>query len=132
MEDGLHFIAEHPEGSNIWSLHLWKKVAEYPQVVNAQIDQCMAGLIGPKSGLPVRKPTEFWASDELLVRHLRPLQCDGSHKHAYFTASMLMCLKNVRRTWLAGRSHCAVASQMVVERSCAETAKDSRAVLFPS
>ena len=59
LEGGRHFIAEHPKGSKMWSLRIWKKVGEHPQVVNAQIDQCMAGLIGAKSGLPVRKPTEF-------------------------------------------------------------------------
>ena len=46
------------------------------------MDQCMAGLIGPRSGLLVKKPSEFWASDARLVRRLEPLQSDGSHEHA--------------------------------------------------
>lgn len=47
----------------------------------------MAGLVGPKSGLPVKKPTVFWASDEILVRPLRRLQCDGLHGHAKLDGS---------------------------------------------
>ena len=46
-----------------------------PQVVEVVVHQCMAGLIGPRSGLPMKKPTEFWASDEALV--IQKLKCDG-------------------------------------------------------
>ena len=87
MDEGRHFLAEHPQGSEMWRLRLWQKVGAHPQVVDAKIDQCMAGRIGPKSGLQVKKPTQFWASDELLVKHLRPLVCDGSHKHANLDGS---------------------------------------------
>ena len=42
----------------------------------------MAGLTGLRSGLLVKKPTEFLASDARLVRRLEPLRCDKSHDHA--------------------------------------------------
>lgn len=62
-------------------------MVRYPQVVSAQIGKCMAGLLGPKSGLPVKKPTESWASDAFQVRPWRPLQCDGLHGHANIDGS---------------------------------------------
>ena len=82
MDGGRQFIVEHPRGSDLWKRQAWQQVASYPQVVRVLIDQCMAGLIGPRSGNRVKKPTEFWASDARLVRRLEPLQCDGSHEHA--------------------------------------------------
>jgi hypothetical protein len=82
MNDGRHFVAEHPQGSALWFLQAWRKVADYPQVVRVLMHQCMAGLVGPRSGNPVKKPTEFWASDPRLLRRLKPLQCDGNHVHA--------------------------------------------------
>ena len=81
MSDGRHFIAEHPQGSDMWSMDIWKQLARM-NVVVAMIHQCMAGLKGSKSGLPVMKPTQFMASDEALVAHLRDLRCDGRHPHA--------------------------------------------------
>ena len=42
----------------------------------------MLGLRGPRSGLLIKKPSEFWASDALLVKHLRNKRCDGQHEHA--------------------------------------------------
>ena len=65
----------------MWKMPYWKKIGEDPQVVKVKVHQCMAGLIGPRSGLPNPKPTVFWVSDELLVKPLRSLQCDKSHKH---------------------------------------------------
>ena len=82
MNDGRHVVAEHPQGSALWFLPLWQEVANDGQVVRVLIHQCMAGLVGPRSGSPVKKPTEFWASDPRLLRRLKPLQCDNSHVHA--------------------------------------------------
>ena len=40
--------------------------------------QCQAGLVDPDgSGVPVRKATEILASDERLIRRLRPLLCQA-------------------------------------------------------
>ena len=82
LDGGRHFVAEHPRGSDLWSLQAWQKVASYPQVVRVLLDQCMAGFIGPRSGNLIKKPTECWASDPRPVRRLEPLQCDGTHEHA--------------------------------------------------
>ena len=81
MSEGRHFIAEHPQGSDMWSMDIWKHLASL-NIAVAMIHQCMAGLRGSKSDLPVMKPTQFMASDEAVVAHLRDLRCDGRHPHA--------------------------------------------------
>ena len=42
----------------------------------------MAGLRDPQNKLRVKKPTRFVASDEILVKNLRPLWCYGRHQHS--------------------------------------------------
>ena len=83
---GRHFRAEHPQGSAMFQLAVWKMLAREPQVVRVLVHQCMTGLRGPRSGLPIKKPSEFWASDETLVEPLRGLLCDGSHEHSQLDA----------------------------------------------
>ena len=56
MQAGRHFIAEHPHGSDMWSMPVWRHIAE-SGTVRAIVHQCMAGLRGPRSGLPIMKPT---------------------------------------------------------------------------
>ena len=57
-------------------------IAQFPKVTKVYVEQCMAGLTGPRSGRLVKKPTEFWASDTRVVKRLEPLRCDKSHDHA--------------------------------------------------
>eukprot|EP00959_Pyramimonas_sp_CCMP1952_P333438 6981896-Pyramimonas_sp.AAC.1 len=42
----------------------------------------MAGKIGRRTGLPIKKSSEFWASNECLIGGLRKFRCDGQHEHA--------------------------------------------------
>ena len=51
-------------------------------MTNAIVHQCMAGLLGLKSGFPIMKPTQFLGSEEALVAYLHDLRCDGKHRHA--------------------------------------------------
>ena len=60
LDGSRHFVAEHPQGSALWDLQEWVKVAQFPEVTKVYVDQCMAGLTGPRSGMLVKKPTEFW------------------------------------------------------------------------
>ena len=54
---------------------------EQDDIVRVRFDQCQVGLVGRKTGLPIKKRTELWASDETLIEHLRRFVCDGSHQH---------------------------------------------------
>ena len=46
------------------------------------MDQCAAGLTDPGTNLPIRKPTEFWASDFCLIERLSQVQCRYTLQHA--------------------------------------------------
>ena len=81
MDAGRHFIAEHLHGSDVWSMTIWRHL-ERLGGARAIVHQCMAGLRGLKSGLPIMKPTQFLASDEALLAHLQDLRFDGSQRHA--------------------------------------------------
>eukprot|EP00973_Karenia_brevis_P089400 12395785-Karenia_brevis.AAC.1 len=52
------------------------------QIHQVIIDQCAAGKVGRKSGLPIKKPNHFRSSEESLIQGLRRFECPGSHQHA--------------------------------------------------
>ncbi|CAK0800860.1 unnamed protein product [Prorocentrum cordatum] len=82
MDAGRHFASEQPLGSDFYKLDDWQYIANNYAVVWCQVDQCMAGKIGRRTGLPIKKSSEFWASDERLIAGLRKFRCDGQHDHA--------------------------------------------------
>ena len=82
MRGGRHFLAEHPQSSDLWRLPTWRLIASECSIARVLVHQCRAGLKGRRSGIPVMKPTEFWASDPLLVSYLHGLRCDGRQRHA--------------------------------------------------
>ena len=60
--------------------------------------QCMANLRDPETKRRIDKPTDFVASDEVLLRDLRPLQCDGkTHAHLPLAGTH----KGRKKTYLA-------------------------------
>ena len=86
MRGGRHLIAEHPQGSEMWKMPAWTRlVAEWPLAWTV-IHQCAAGLRGPKTRHPIKKPTEFWASDPALLAHIKGFRCDGPHAHSQLGA----------------------------------------------
>ena len=44
--------------------------------------QCAAGLVDKETGLPILKPTEFWASDFCLIESLSKMRCRCKGPHA--------------------------------------------------
>ena len=65
LRNGRGFVNESPAGSKLYHEPPWRQVAEYPGVVCAMADQCMAGLKSSR-GLPQKKRTELWAAHEAL------------------------------------------------------------------
>ncbi|CAK0852886.1 unnamed protein product, partial [Prorocentrum cordatum] len=82
MDAGRHFASEQPLGSDFYKLDDWQYIANNYAVVWRQVDQCMAGKIGRRTGFPIKKSSEFWASDERLIAGLRKFRRDGQHEHA--------------------------------------------------
>ena len=44
VQAGRHFIAEHPQSSDLWMLPIWRNIGIMQQVVKVLAHQCMAGL----------------------------------------------------------------------------------------
>ena len=79
LDGNRHFINELPVGSILYDLPEWQLVAKY-NITWVRFHGCMVGL-RTADGLRLKKPEEVWASHEILIYRLRPLQCDGSHVH---------------------------------------------------
>ena len=56
MRANRDFLAEHPQGSDLFKLPVWKLIAREPRLVRVLLHQCMLGLRGPRSGMPIKKP----------------------------------------------------------------------------
>ena len=87
-----HFLAEHPKDSDAWQLPEWLAVAADFDVAWCYVDQCMARRAHAYDQWTgreyrIKKPSEFWASDERLIKRLRPLVCDRSHDHVDLSAT---------------------------------------------
>ena len=63
--------------------------------------QCLTNLRDPENKLRIKKPTDFVASDEILLKNLRPLWCDGkTHKHSHLEGTYKGHNKtHLARTW---------------------------------
>lgn len=81
LKAGRHFFSEHPAGSEMYQLRPWHMLSNDPRVVWANVDMCAAGLRGQRTGHYIKKPSELWASHELLLSPLRHFVCNGCHKH---------------------------------------------------
>merc|ERR1712051_882670 len=46
------------------------------------VHQCAAGLVDQENQRPVRKPTEFWASDFCLIEQLSKMKCSCKVPHS--------------------------------------------------
>ena len=80
MEVGRHFFCELPHGIDLYKLPVWMWLSH--RVAWCRVQQCAAGLKGIRTGPPIRKDSEFWASDERLLRHVRRFICKCTGLHA--------------------------------------------------
>ena len=71
-------------GNWVDEIHPWSGVRERPSFCHALIEQC---ITGPKGGkrVPMKKPADFAANDELLLKRIRKYRCDGSRARALRT-----------------------------------------------
>ena len=68
MRAGRDFLAEHPQGSDLFQLPVWKLIAKESRVVRVLLHQCMLGIRGQRSSLPIKKPTGMLANGQVLVK----------------------------------------------------------------
>ncbi|CAJ1367944.1 unnamed protein product, partial [Effrenium voratum] len=83
VQHGLDFLIEQPWQSELFGMKEWENVFAQIRVFGIVVDQCMLGLKMDKPPYaPVKKPTEFLSSSEVVLRPLLGRQCDGRHEHA--------------------------------------------------
>ena len=66
IHEGRHLFNGQPLGSDMYKLPIWQHLS--PRVVWFHVQQCAAGLRGIRIVRPIRKDSEFWASDERILR----------------------------------------------------------------
>eukprot|EP00972_Heterocapsa_arctica_P028609 4209009-Heterocapsa_arctica.AAC.1 len=74
MMHQLHFLNENSVGSELYKFYEWRWLDANFDVAKVKFDQCQAGLRGRKTGLPIKKRIEVWASHASLVAPLAKLQ----------------------------------------------------------
>ena len=66
----------------MYKMQDWQRLASQHSLHWVIIDQCSAGLVDQKTQRPIKKPTEFWASDEVLLHHLKSMKCRCTTAHS--------------------------------------------------
>ena len=88
LAKGREVVWENPWGSLMWYLRCVEQLME-AQITNAltfepleilRMDQCMYGLVDPRTGIPYRKATGLMLPSRHMKEELSEL-CDGSHIH---------------------------------------------------
>ena len=75
-----HFFAEQPADSVLYQQPEWVYVAHIRGVTWTYMEMCMAGLVSTRGRL-LMKPSELWASHEILLVRFRRMRCDHRHQH---------------------------------------------------
>ena len=100
LTEGRHFISENPAGSKLYDLPPWQQIATDPRVHYTIMHQCAAGLTDPENQRPIKKPTEFWASDYCLIEQLASMQCACKVPHSTLEGTYKGIAKtHAARTW---------------------------------
>ena len=80
LDGGRHFFNEQPKGSDLYKLPEWQLLLTRG-VLQCNVDMCMGGLRSRRRSLPLKKPSELWASHWLWVARFENRLCDGRHSH---------------------------------------------------
>ena len=86
LQQGRHFLHEHPWTAKSWDLPCIKEIMRHPSVDVVHGHMCQFGMtshIDQRDGPvgPVKKPTGFMTSS-YWIRQQLGRRCDGSHDHA--------------------------------------------------
>ena len=86
ISEARHFLVEQPAASTMFQLPSWRRLFDKHKLFSCEFDQCMVGLrMQEPPYLPVRKPTVFVSSTEVLLRPFYNMRCNGAHQHASIT-----------------------------------------------
>ena len=85
LENGRHFLHEHPETATSWDDDQMQKLLREPKVSTTVSDQCEYGLLtpGPSGTLvPAKKPTKWASSSPHMLKRLST-RCKKDHEHQH-------------------------------------------------
>ena len=80
LDGGRRFFNGQPKGSALYHLLEWRRLL-LRGVLSCYMDMCMVGLRSQRKKLLLKKPSELWASHELLLRRFRIRLCNRRHVH---------------------------------------------------
>ena len=85
LDEGRHFLHEHPQGASSWKDVQMLKLLNHPRVKTTVSDQCQYGLVTPGPGgdmMPAKKPTKWASSSPQMLARLSK-RCAGDHEHQH-------------------------------------------------
>lgn len=85
LDEGRHFLHEHPAEARSWGEAQMKRLLNHPRVSTTISDQCQYGLVTPREDgglLPAKKPTR-WASTSSQMLDRLSARCPGDHLHQH-------------------------------------------------
>ena len=85
IDEGRHFLHEHPAGATSWADPWVERIMEHPRVTAVVSDQCEYGLLTPDSQgepTPAKKPTRWMSSSPHMLKRLSK-RCKGLHVHQH-------------------------------------------------
>ena len=83
LDDGRHFLHEHPATATSWNDEWIQKIMNHPKVHSVISDQCEYGLLTPGPGgvpTPAKKPTRWMSSSAQMIKRLSR-RCSKTHVH---------------------------------------------------
>ena len=80
VEEHRHYFCEQPRGSDLYQLPTFILLSN-TCAIWCYMDMCMVNLRSQKNKRLLKKPSELWASHELLLYRFRRFTCDGNHLH---------------------------------------------------
>ena len=85
LDEGRHFLHEHPATASSWSDPWIERLLRHPKVSSLISDQCEYGLLTPDAQgrpTPAKKPTRWMSSSPFMLQRLSR-RCKGDHVHQH-------------------------------------------------
>ena len=83
LEQGRHFLHEHPAGAKSWDDEWMVQLLQHPRVKTIISDQCEYGLVTRDDHghlVPAKKPTRWATTSDQMISRLSK-RCSGQHQH---------------------------------------------------
>ena len=96
VDNGRHFLHEHPATATSWSDPWMVRLLEHPKIATVTSDQCEYGLLTPDAEgtpTPAKKPTRWMSSSAHMLKRLSR-RCSGQHVHQHLVGGRAKAAEN--------------------------------------